>query len=463
MIEAVLDKRLLVNLLGQMSKAANKPSGDLPRAASEPPPLDAGERERLREDIDKALHSAATQPAHAEVSDGSSKDPAAEARAFLASTPELANLQSAIEAHVQTNRPALVAAPPLSGRRGGNALITGRGWADPRYNSGSNRAVGPFEPADIRWINSLFAQGMRFFRGKADFVPRPVREQPVPFNDDHVRMVVVGDWGSGVPRAQKVAKAMRVQLDDGIGKNLQQFVIHLGDVYYSGWKNEYRDRFLADDCWPVKLSESGTIGSFNLNGNHDMFSGGHGYYDYALADPRFAPWQGRSSLFQMANSKWQIFGMDTSYEDAAFAGDQIPWMLGAALPGRKTILLSHHQYLTAYEGVSAKVTAAIEPVLQQLEVAGWIWGHEHRCMTYHSLPRLRFANCLGHGGVPVYQFHKEDDAVKAPGAWEYKGYLQSGLERWAKFGFAVLDFHGETLHIRYLDEDGALNHEETVV
>jgi hypothetical protein len=44
---------------------------------------------------------------------------------------------------------------------------------------------------------------------------------------------------------------MRAELDAGIKAGLEQHVIHLGDVYYSGWEFEYRERLLK--YWPVKL------------------------------------------------------------------------------------------------------------------------------------------------------------------------------------------------------------------
>ncbi len=34
-------------------------------------------------------------------------------------------------------------------------------------------------------------------------------------------------------------------------------------------------------------------------------------------------------------------------------------------------------------------------------------------------------------------------------------YIQNGLERWALFGFAVLDFNGPKIDVKYIDEDGA--------
>ena len=51
--------------------------------------------------------------------------------------------------------------------------------------------------------------------------------------------------------------------------------IHLGDVYYTGEKEEYTDYFFPD--WP--LDNHPEHGTFLLNANHEMYSGGYDYFD----------------------------------------------------------------------------------------------------------------------------------------------------------------------------------------
>jgi hypothetical protein len=379
----------------------------------------------------------------------------ADRNTYIPRSPELSNLQSAIELYFLEKRSETVETPPPDGRRGGApAQLTI--WQE--YLEG-RRLLGPFEQTDVGWINSWFAKGIRQFRGKHEFVGRPVRKEPIVLPDENLRIVVFGDWGSGIPRAVKVGELVERELHDPNVKGWKKHVIHLGDVYYSGWEYEYRNRFL--DHWPVKLEEKDTIGSFTLNGNHDMYSGGWAYYDYALADPRFAAWQGKSSLFQLANNYWQIFGLDTSHDDAGLKGDQADWVRGAARKGLKTMLLSHHQYCSAYEKAPQTVIDKIQPVLTELDVAAWLWGHEHRCVTYRDVPRVRFPRCIGHGGVPVYQTHDLNSRIPSPGEWEYRDSIDAGIERWAKFGYAVLDFQREKIAVRYMDEAGGQDrHEE---
>lgn len=79
---------------------------------------------------------------------------------------------------------------------------------------------------------------------------------------------------------------------------------------------------------------------------------------------------------------------------------------------------------------------------------------------------MPFATCVGHGGVPVYQTHSANAKIPAPGDYEYRDVLNGGvggLEPWARFGFAVLDFNDDKLTVRYIGEDGKKTRVETIL
>ncbi len=58
-------------------------------------------------------------------------------------------------------------------------------------------------------------------------------------------------------------------------------------MYYSGLPNEVEQHVLTH--WPVTAAQAAAgVTSWSLNGNHDMYSGGFGYYGTLLADSRFA-------------------------------------------------------------------------------------------------------------------------------------------------------------------------------
>ena len=61
---------------------------------------------------------------------------------------------------------------------------------------------------------------------------------------DDARLVVVGDWGTGLPRARDVAALMQDKIAEALAGSRQVHVLHLGDVYYSGLETEDQRRFL---------------------------------------------------------------------------------------------------------------------------------------------------------------------------------------------------------------------------
>lgn len=274
------------------------------------------------------------------------------------------------------------------------------------------------------------------------------------------RLVIVGDWGTGIPRADKIAGLMAQALAETPDR--ERHAIHLGDIYFCGWPDESQCRFL--DHWPVKKGEP--IFSWCLNGNHDMYSGGWGYFDTVLKDPRFEK-QGCRSHFLLENDVWQIFGLDSAYEEWTFH-EQMKWADGerSREPGKKRILMSHHQPLSDYEDdvatrpKMAKLLNEAQPLLRDGRASAWIWGHEHRGVVYQprelefadgSKVTLPFGSCLGHGGVPTHP------TVAKPGVrFACEGKIQAGIfnETFGLFGFGILDLDGDKATFTHVDEDG---------
>jgi predicted phosphodiesterase len=312
---------------------------------------------------------------------------------------------------------------------------------------GRKEVTHPKVLSDPRWARSLLSITKGKIRGRAKFVDRPAEP---PRLSDNARIILFGDWGSGLPRARRVADRIKEQLNDRTAERRQKHVIHLGDVYYGGEKGEYLENLL--EPWPV-VPGMHDVASYTLNGNHDMFPGGHACYGTALADPRFAAQHG-SSMFALANDHWQFLGLDTAYEDGGLHGEQAEWIrrMRREHPRRKTVLLSHHQLFSAYEAGAATLRRKIRPVLEEKEIDAWFWGHEHRCLAYRDRERVRFASCVGHGGLPEYLI--KERPVPAEGLeYEYRKVHGTGWQPWVTFGFAVLDLDGPRIHVRYLDED----------
>ena len=330
-------------------------------------------------------------------------------------------------------------------------------------NDESFRFLGEFEPADPGWLSIAVVRAMNLFRKKHPFNLQPPSPYQVP---DNFRVLMVGDWGTGLPRAQKIADQMRRIIELRKNDGGVQHVIHLGDVYYSGFEFEYKTRFLP--YWPVHPGEP--ICSWSLNGNHDMYSGGHGYFGTLLEDERFKC-QAKSSYFSLKNNFWQIVGLDTAWADArltdrrgVLADPQTDWLRSVLTynAGKKVMLLSHHQPFSVYDSNDdiLESTAELGDVLATGNVTAWFWGHEHRCMTFEPYNYVSFGRCLGNGGVPVYSTRSAQDPCPLPGQYEFRDRLAGSLEPWGLFAFAELEFRGPECKVRYINENGITFREE---
>src|SRR5262249_33012166 len=131
--------------------------------------------------------------------------------------------------------------------------------------------------------------------------------------DSRLRIAVAADWGTGTLEAMTVA--------ENINKCSPHYTIHLGDVYYMGEAAEVHENCLGKRrhnytgvTWPM-----GSHGSFALMGNHEMYSGGQGYFRTFLPgmgvfkassiveDPQSA------SYFCLETEGWLVLGLDTGY------------------------------------------------------------------------------------------------------------------------------------------------------
>ena len=384
-------------------------------------------------------------------------------RAFFSRDPIVSIMQSVLEEYMVTHpEECVIQREKREDNLGPDDFIVTDEAAIEATGSGPQRLLGQFEPADPGWVSAAVTKGISLFQKKHAFKEQSATPLRVA---EKARIVLVGDWGTGLPRARKVASQIRKVLDEG---GCEQHVIHLGDTYYSGLAREYESRFLP--YWPVTSAEADRVGSWSLNGNHDMYSGGHGYYETLLSDVRFTK-QEKSSFFRLYNEHWNIFGLDTAWDDAHIADQrgvlkepQAQWVMSALTSSsRKNLLLSHHQLFSVYD----KQTLVLDPQLNSLldtnSILAWFWGHEHRCMFFRQFREVQYGRCLGNGGVPVYVAHPDDTTVEDPGTFEYRAYLKDGIEKWALFGFAVLEFDGPQLHVKYIDENGKLFREEDVV
>jgi hypothetical protein len=391
--------------------------------------------------------------------------------AFIPRDAILSVVQAAVDEHLETRHPELIAEDdPPDDRRGpdGETMVTNRYLKDfqPELTPEGRRWFGPFETvkpwlfgSDPLWLTAGVATAIRAFRHRHDFNETPAEVDDL---DEHARLVMCSDWATGIPRALKVRDLMRTKIEEAQAEGREIHVLHLGDVYYAGFKREYEKRFL--EPWPVYLGDTDTR-SWVLSGNHDMYAGGYGFFDTCLADPRFASQDG-SSWFRLSNKNWHFVGLDTAWRDGGLQEPQgarvAEW---AGDRHRKLVLLSHHQLFSAYGRDYGDVGKELHDVLKPDDpiIEAWFWGHEHGCVGYKPHMGVRRARLIGNGGVPEYMNRKPRDEVKAPAEWEFRKRKRKLLQPWNTFGFVVIDLDGPSMEVTYIDEDGEPMHEAETI
>jgi hypothetical protein len=335
-----------------------------------------------------------------------------------------------------------------------------------------------FSTDDADWVTKIGEATLgRLAKGNHPFNHAPAE---YTIDSDDARIVVVGDWASGLPRAQAVATFMAEEIADAIDHGRAVHVIHLGDVYYSGDEVEVRRRVLAEGMWPVTVEQSRAgVTSWALNGNHDMYCGGWGFFDTLLGDERFAnqrsPDGKGTSFFRIKTPSWDLVGLDTSWDPevlclgkcGVLADPQAAVLQGwAAESDRKLMLLSHHQLISCYDlaDIGTVLPHKLAALIDKRRIAAWLWGHEHRCMGFSGSHGIPFLRCIGHGGIPVpAAAAKPDGAIPAPGIWQELGSFVDKGRSWNSFGFAILDFDGPRVTVRYRNDDGDETRSETII
>jgi hypothetical protein len=291
-----------------------------------------------------------------------------------------------------------------------------------------------------------------------------------------VRVSIAGDWGTGTNEAECVVAQIQ--------KFKPHFTIHLGDVYYVGDAPSVNENCLGIQnpnnnydpvVWPI-----GSKGSFALNGNHEMYANGGGYFDVFLPrlgtkTPTGVMSGQQTSFFCLQNQYWRIIAIDTGYNsigvpilshvplinkipgiggDCKLHSALIDWLSKVVFTDnsdkRGLIILSHHQNYSGFQ-------EDYEKPAEQLWDAGikrpvvWFWGHEHRLAGYDLFGTCElksFGRCVGHGGMPV--------DIGRPKREPRPAFYD---ERRAKNGFGVnghvnLTFLGPNLTAVYVDLDG---------
>lgn len=308
------------------------------------------------------------------------------------------------------------------------------------------------------WVRSFFS----WWKGLQKHALLPGPEEPIPVGD--FRMAILSDWGTGMYGAPLCARAIETD-KDGF-----QIVMHLGDVYYSGTDDEERNRCLG--LWP----KVGGARNYSLNSNHEMYTGGHGYFEVLLQDPRFREFQ-KASYFALENKNFLVLCLDTAYAEHDLADGEASWVerMFARAEGRKVVLLSHHQPFSLLDAQGPKLQVKLAKFLAGNDIFAWYWGHEHRCVIYDRHPTWGFyGRCIGHSGMPYFRgavanlpqaptlqkcWRRLEAKPFAPGGAILDGpnpYVTDDPAKYGPHGYTAIALTGEALVEQMFDPKGQM-------
>jgi predicted phosphodiesterase len=330
-----------------------------------------------------------------------------------------------------------------------------------------------FSRCDPLWAETLvdYARTLR-----PDGQPRPIPYVRYSAMGDFVltaprpamRVALVSDWGTGTDEARAVAALLARQRPDA--------VIHLGDIYFAGTAEECQANFLA----PLRAALPDQR-LFTLCGNHDVYSGGDGYYGLLrqLGQP--------ASYFclRSPDRAWQVLAADTGLHD------RDPFDEAAALtrldpaeelwhadklrgfPGR-TVFLTHHQPFSAFaqigplarhDPVNPNLMASHDRLAAAGRIDAWFWGHEHRLRAYAPYRGVAAGRNIGYGAIPVEAVPEPETPL--PGLTDPPAVLAHVMldvvDGAYTHGFTLLDLGPDRLDVSYwaLTQPDAPVHQET--
>lgn len=272
----------------------------------------------------------------------------------------------------------------------------------------------------------------------------------LPVTGSSLKVALFSDFGTGLYHSLYIA--------DLLAEAAYPYAIHLGDVYYSGRRSEFRDRFEK----PLNPILARTA-LYTLHSNHEMYSLAKPFFRYldSRTYPSGQPRQ-EGSYFRLISNGIQFVGIDTaSFGDGRSREPrQREWLEKVLDEGRQaqrvTVLLSANEpYNYGDRSFKPLLREDLDELITERELVDlWFWGNVHYCALFAPTARSPFfGSCIGHAGYP-YSRKRKGDTEPAPVLYLEEGnrFLREDLRPdMGNNGFCVLERQGDSLHLAYRD------------
>jgi hypothetical protein len=232
-------------------------------------------------------------------------------------------------------------------------------------------------------IQMLLSRNDKSYQTLMGMTPR----ESIKFDKEILRIAVVGDAGYRGQAQSNVIYSIR----DRHRTNPFDLLIHLGDIYFAGQGDEVLHHFLA----PFRSAGPRVL---TLAGNHDLYVGA----DAFLSALEVLHQPGR--YFSIENPHWRVACLDTASPAETLRRNwglldkgQINWLDEQLKTddGKKTLLMSHHYIISAWEKSSDALKRQLASRLNK--IFAWYWGHEHGCAIYDRETVGFHGACVGNG------------------------------------------------------------------
>jgi Calcineurin-like phosphoesterase len=295
----------------------------------------------------------------------------------------------------------------------------------PRVRRNRRKKIADFLSKEIwSWLYHYFKSR---FGIKAKYRPYPIGETGIykltksaASANEYMSVAITSDWATDTKESVDICRQIKRHEPD--------YTIHIGDIYFVGAPHEVKKNFVSRRSPWVR----GNTGSFALLGNHEMYARGEAFFEHLLPTLGIKTINGnydgqKAGFFCLENDHWRILGLDTGYHsigipiieflpfcspDSRLDKILVNWLkdtvrLGDPNDKRGLVILSHHQFITAFNAESEYSVPAnqIASIIGQDRKIIWLWGHEHKLSLFEKA-EIRdnifvYGRCIGHGGTPI--------------------------------------------------------------
>ena len=294
---------------------------------------------------------------------------------------------------------------------------------------GTLYTLGKYAQLDPLWLAAVINYAINLIDPDSIYHPFPTSPCRTQIGGDKhsLNIAIVGDWGTGAYDSAYAGRGPAVAVMNAVRELKPDYVIHLGDVYYSGTDRRIPQQEEKHNLLDYWNTGTGANTSFAINSNHEMYGAAQGLIGVAMAYGTPFAHQNRTTYFGLEFGDWLLLGLDSAYFDPSTL--YMKGALGNAqntqqqdfvksygnLKDRKVFVMTHHNPMS-YDGSQiVQNDSAGTSLWDGMNTAlgknpdVWYWGHLHLGVAYNEKSAVgqqgTRGRCVGHSAIPFGDAH----------------------------------------------------------